>query len=143
MVTAGAERRRRQVKVELGRDYFEWPPVLSPIGPVAAPRELAANKVLAAFGRGATRDLCDVATFASQLDLEQMLLDAKTKDDGFSRPILAEMVVRTLREPDDDWPPGADLDAIREFGRRLVKALDSGEALHGLVPESPIWPELN
>ena len=56
---------------------------------------------------------------------------------------LAEMVVRTLREPDDDWPPGADLDAIREFGRRLVKALDSGEALHGLVPESPIWPELN
>lgn len=143
MVTAGTDRRRRFVKVELGRDHFEWPPLDTPFGPVASPRELAANKVLAAFGRSATRDVCDLATLASQFDLEAVLADAKTKDPGLSRPILADMIHTTLRQPDDDWPPGADIEAIREFAQRLVKALDAGDSVHDLAPRTPVWPDTN
>lgn len=132
MATAGSEHRRRQVKVELARDAIEWPFVETSLGPALSPRELAANKVLALFSRIKPRDLCDVAILADQYDLEQILLDAKVKDAGFSRPILAEMVHMVMNEPDQLWPPAMDLDVIRNFGFRFARALEAGEPVAGL-----------
>jgi hypothetical protein len=141
IVTAGAARRRRQVRVELGRDWIEWPPTTSRLGTVLSPRELAANKALALFGRVRPRDLCDIAILSTNYDLEQVLVDAKVKDPGFSRPILAEMVRMVLTRDEPQWPPGIDLDTVRAFGQRMVKALEDGDKLHGLVAEGPIWSD--
>jgi hypothetical protein len=139
IATAGSARRRRQVRIELGRDYIEWPLVETRLGPALSPRELAANKVLALFSRVKPRDLCDVAILSTQYDLEQVLVDAKVKDPGFWRPVLAGYIRMVLVEPDELWPEGFDLDVVRAFGQRLIKALDDGEELRGLAPDGPIW----
>ncbi|MGH9228558.1 MAG: nucleotidyl transferase AbiEii/AbiGii toxin family protein [Acidimicrobiales bacterium] len=139
IVTAGTVRRRRQVRVELGRDRIEWPPTATRLGAVLSSRELAANKVLALFSRIRPRDLCDIAILSTGCDLEQVLLDATVKDPGFSRPILAEMTRMVLVEPDDLWPANIDLDTVRAFGQRFVKALEDGDDLHGLMADGPIW----
>jgi nucleotidyltransferase AbiEii toxin of type IV toxin-antitoxin system len=122
-VTAG---RRGQVLLDLGRDHIEWPPVTTALGPTLSPRELAANKVLALFGRVQPRDLADVATLAGQLDLGQMLADAKVKDPGFDRRILAEMIRMVVARPDAEWPVGADVEELRRFGRSLADDLERG-----------------
>jgi hypothetical protein len=140
MITAGTERRRRQVKIELGYDYFEWPPVTTAVGQTESPRDLAANKMQALFGRALPRDLCDFATLAAQRDLEEMLVDAKTKDAGFSRPILAEMLRGLLSVPETRWPPDANVKAVVDFGRRLAEALEASRPLHGLAPTEAVWP---
>lgn len=141
MATAGSEHRRRQVRVELARDYIEWPLVETALGPALSPRELAANKLLALFSRIKPRDLCDVAILAGKYDLEEMLADAKVKDAGFSRPILAEMVHMVLREPEQRWPAEMDLAVVRDFGHQLTKALEAGEPTHSLRPNGdPFLP---
>lgn len=141
IVIAGEARRRRQVRIELGRDWIEWPTVHTSLGAVLSPRELAANKVLALFARVKPRDLCDMAIVSIQRDLEQVLVDAKVKDPGFSRPILAEMTRLVLVEPDDLWPEGIDLDVVRGFGQRFVKALEDGATVQGLTPDGAIWSD--
>lgn len=133
------KRRRRLVKIELGRDYREWPPIETRLGRVLSPRELAANKILALFSRVTPRDLCDTAILATQCDLEQVFTDASTKDSGFSRPILAEMIRMVLREPDSRWPMMMNRETVSDFGVRLAKVLENGEPVSGLTPEGSIW----
>jgi hypothetical protein len=123
LVTAG-ELRRSQFKVDLARDHREWPPVTTSLGPTLSQRELAANKALAVFGRVQPRDLVDLARLAEVLDLDEVFADAKTKDPGFNRPVLAEMIGLILRRPDSEWPPGVDVAAVRRFGRQLLRRLD-------------------
>lgn len=141
MVTAGEARRRRQLRIELARDRIHWPPVETRLGAVLSPRELAANKALALFNRVKPRDLCDIAILSTQFDIEQVLRDAKIKDPGFWRPVLAEMVRMVIDQPDERWPETLDIDAVRAFGQRLVKALEDGDMLHGLEPETSIWSD--
>lgn len=141
LVVTGTARRRRQLKIELGRDHQQWPPEETRLGPVLSPRELAANKALALFSRVAPRDLCDIATLASRMDLEGILEDAALKDPGFDRPILAEMITMVCDRPDEEWPPVVDVDSVRAFGTTLAKALKAGKPVGGLQPETPIWPQ--
>lgn len=116
--------RRGALGVDLGRDWMEWPGTTTSLGPTLSPRELAANKVLALFGRVQSRDLADVAALAEHFSLEDMLADAKTKDPGFNRPILAEMIRMVVAVPDVDWPVGVDIAAVRAFGLDLAKYLE-------------------
>ena len=125
MVTAD-EPRRSSFAIDLGRDAREWPGATTSLGPTLSTRELAANKVLAIFGRVQTRDLADLAALAEVLSLEDMLADAKLKDPGFSRPVLAEMVRKVIAVPDVDWPQGADVEALRRFGAELADSLERG-----------------
>jgi len=120
-VTAG---RRGQVLVDLGRDHIEWPPVTTALGRTLSPRELAANKVLALFGRVQPRDLVDVATLSARCDLEQVFADAAVKDPGFNARILAEMIRMVVARPDTEWPVGTDVAEVRRFGRGLADALE-------------------
>jgi hypothetical protein len=118
--------RRSTFTVDLGRDYMEWPGTTTSLGPTLSPRELAAGKVLALFGRVQTRDLADVAALVEHFPLEEMLADAKVKDPGFSRPIMAEMIRRVIAIPDGDWPEGVDVKAVRRFGAELADSLEKG-----------------
>lgn len=125
MVTAVGPR-RSTFGVDLGRDYMEWPGTTTSLGPTLSPRELAASKVLALFGRVQPRDLADVAVLVEHFPLEDMLADAKVKDPGFSPPILAEMIRRVIARPDNQWPQGADVEALRRFGAELADSLERG-----------------
>lgn len=121
VVSAG--RRRSRFTVDLGRDSIEWPPVDTSLGPTLSLRELAANKVLALFGRIETRDLSDLHALAAHVEIDGALNDALTKDAGFDPTVLAEMVQRVIDSPDSEWPAGADVAAVRRFGRALVTSL--------------------
>lgn len=121
VVSAG--RRRSQFTVDLGRDSIEWPPVDTSLGPTLSLRELAANKVLALFGRIETRDLSDLHALAAHVEIDGALHDALTKDAGFDPTVLAEMVERVIDSSDSEWPAGADVAAVRRFGRALVTSL--------------------
>ncbi|CAN5820060.1 hypothetical protein BH24ACT5_BH24ACT5_12050 [soil metagenome] len=107
--------RRTLMRVELGADAQLLESVSSPLGPMLSLRELAANKVLAAFGRHETRDLVDLAALAQVVPLPQAFADAQRKDGGFRVEVLREMVARTAGVRDDLWPAGSDPDAVREF----------------------------
>ena len=122
LVTA-AGRRRSQFRVDLGIDHIAWPPVSTPLGPTLSVRELAANKVLALFGRVQPRDLVDLETLARDRPIEDMLADAAVKDPGFERSILAEMIEHVVARPDPEWPPGTDVARVRAFGQALAAAL--------------------
>jgi hypothetical protein len=122
LVTAG---RRSQFRIDLGRDHIEWPPVTTSLGPTLSPRELAANKVLALFGRVEPRDLADLAQLAAWCDVTDALADAAVKDPGFDPDVLAEMIRLVAARPDPEWPPGCDVGRLRAFGDGLVRLLES------------------
>jgi hypothetical protein len=117
--------RRSRLDVDLGRDYRQWPGTTTSLGPTLSPRELAAGKVLALFGRVQPRDLADVAALVGHYPLEDMLADAKIKDPGFDRRIMAQMVRMVVARPDSQWPAGVDIAAVREFGFGLAKYLEA------------------
>lgn len=109
--------RRTELRVELGRDAQLMESVPSALGPMLSLRELAANKVLAAFGRHEPRDLVDLATVADVIPLRQAFADAVRKDPGFDVAVFHEMVSRTLGVRDDLWPLGSEPDRVRSFVR--------------------------
>ncbi len=101
--------------MEFGRDLQLFPAETCRLGPILSLRELAANKVLAAFGRHQPRDLVDLRALADVVSFEQALLDAADKDGGFDRDVFAEMVTITATIVGDLWPVGCDVDAVRRF----------------------------
>ncbi len=102
------------------------------MGRTLTPRELAANKMLALFGRVKPRDLCDLADLSSAFDMEQVASDAKAKDPGFDRDVLGEMIAMVIARPDVEWPPGADVERVRRFGTALLHRLHDGLSLNGI-----------
>lgn len=124
-LTVSTGRYRRTVLiVELGRDHQLFDSVRSSLGPSLSIPELAANKVLAAFGRREPRDLVDLAVLADVTSLRQAVIDGRRKDPGLIRDPFVEMVGRTMRVRDDLWPKESDPDAVREFAGRVL--LDPG-----------------
>ncbi|MGH8936373.1 MAG: nucleotidyl transferase AbiEii/AbiGii toxin family protein [Acidimicrobiia bacterium] len=85
--------------VDLAWDARLLPPERTPEGPILAEEELAADKMLALFGRAAARDFVDVWVLASRYGLERLCRLAAEKDPGFDRLMLAEMLGRMRRLP--------------------------------------------
>jgi len=54
--------------------------------------ELAADKMLALFGRAQARDFVDVAALTTRLGFDRVCELAAEKDPGFSRTVLREML---------------------------------------------------
>ncbi len=109
--------RRTELRVELGRDAQLFAAVPSAMGPILSVRELAANKILAAFGRHEQRDLVDLASIAAAIPMSQAFVDAADKDPGFDVEVFRQMVTRTIGVRDDLWPAGSDPDRVRTFVR--------------------------
>jgi len=118
-VSSGAYR-RTALRVELARDTQLWPTVAGALGPMLSTRELAANKVLAAFARHEPRDLVDLAALAQVAPVADAIRDARAKDTGFDPAVFAEMVTRTAQQRDDLWPVGSSPAAVREFVRTVL-----------------------
>ena len=115
LIVSTGERRRTTFRVELGRDHQLFAAVPSPLGPVLSLREMAANKILAAFNRHQPRDLVDLHALATVTPMDKAFLDAEQKDPGFDRAVFNEMVTRTAGIRVDRWPPGINLEVVRSF----------------------------
>jgi Nucleotidyl transferase AbiEii toxin, Type IV TA system len=90
-------------KVELARDARIRPPVLLDVGAVLHPEEIAADKVLALFGRAAARDFVDVAALLQRFPAERLLDLAAEKDPGFDRLHFAAALHSVARFEDSDF----------------------------------------
>ena len=131
-VSTGKYRRTVSV-VELRRDLQLFAAVPNALGPMLSIREMAADKMLAAFGRREPRDLVDLSSLAEATSLRQAVVDARAKDPGFGRDPFVEMVARTMLVRDDLWPEGSEPEVIREFARYVLLDPD----LFGDHPELP------
>lgn len=79
-------------EIDLGADARIRPAEPGPLGPMLALEELAADKMLALFGRAQARDFIDVAALVDRLGFDRVCGLAAEKDPGFSRPVLREML---------------------------------------------------
>jgi hypothetical protein len=96
-VTASEEFVRLEVRdgtadtrIDLAWDARMRPPVATDFGTVLHEDELAADKLLAVFGRAEARDFLDVFGLSQRLGWERLLELAKQKDAGVSPERLAE-----------------------------------------------------
>jgi len=89
----------RQVDVELAQDARMLPAVQLAVGAVLHPDELAADKTLALFGRGAARDLVDVDALAGRFGRARLLELAAAKDPGFDAAVFADALGYAAARP--------------------------------------------
>ncbi len=81
-----------EVVVDLGYDFRLHDPERTAIGNVLSLPDLAADKLLALFGRAEARDYLDVYHLAQRFSTDEMLSWAKAKDPGFDEYVLATML---------------------------------------------------
>jgi hypothetical protein len=102
--------------VDLAWDARMRPAVASDLGPVLDQEELAADKVLALFGRAEPRDFLDVYGLSQRLGWPRLLALAEQKDAGFSPERLAESLGRMNRLDQADFGiEDADYLALRAW----------------------------
>lgn len=89
----------RRVDVELAQDARMLPAVQLAVGAVLHPDELAADKTLALFGRGAARDLVDVDALAGRYGHVRLLELAAAKDPGFDAAVFADALDYAAARP--------------------------------------------
>lgn len=100
-------------EVDLGVDARIRPSESGPLGPMLALEELAADKMLALFGRAQARDFIDVAALADRFGFDRLCELAKEKDPGFSLTVLRDMLGSFNRfTPEDLGIPAADHDHL-------------------------------
>jgi hypothetical protein len=73
------------------------------VGPVLHPEDLAADKVLALWGRARPRDFLDVAALLGHYPAERLLELARAKDSGFGAVTFLDALRSIARLGPDDW----------------------------------------
>lgn len=102
-------------EVDLAYDARLLPTTETTIGPVLAEDELAADKMLALYGRARGRDFADVHALLDRYPPERLMELAAAKDRGFSVPRFAEALAAIDRLPREDFPVAdATLTRLRE-----------------------------
>jgi hypothetical protein len=94
--------------VDIAWDARLRPPQPSPYGPVLDRDELAADKVLALFGRAAPRDFVDVFRLLQYYSRDALCALATEKDRGFDARVLGEMLTRIDSYERQDFPVDDD-----------------------------------
>lgn len=74
------------------------------LGPTLSPRDLAARKTLALFGRAEPRDFADVRDLAERYGRDHLIQWAAEDDPGFDRQVFADMLTTIDRFADTDLP---------------------------------------
>ena len=111
--------------VDLAWDARMRPAVASDLGPVLDQDELAADKVLALFGRAEPRDFLDVYRLSQRLGWPRLLALAEQKDAGFSPERLAESLGRMNRLDQADFGiEDADYLALRAWVDQTRETLE-------------------
>lgn len=96
--------------------------VMLDLGPVLHPDDLAADKMLALWGRARPRDFFDVAALIDRYGHGHLLELAKAKDTGFTHKTFIDALRAISRLGDADWAEdGIDSDDAH----RLRKMFDS------------------
>lgn len=103
--------------VDLGRDSPAEEAIdTTELGPTLGPRDLAARKTLALFGRAEARDYADVYDLARRYGRDQLITWAAADDAGFDRRVFASMLSAIERLTDDDLPvPAQRVYAVRAY----------------------------
>lgn len=121
--------------VDLTWDARRFPLEQTENGAILADEELAADKLLALFGRAAARDFVDVAALASRYGLERLCSLAAEKDPGFDRSVLADMLRTFDRLPRADFDvDDSEFDRLRTLVRSWRQQLEI-ETREGPGPE--------
>lgn len=95
--------------------------VILNIGPVLHPDDLAADKLLALWGRARPRDFYDVHALLGRYDAERLLELAKAKDAGFTVAPLLDALNAINRLTEHDWAEdGIDTSAIPDLRRTFA-----------------------
>lgn len=97
------EQAGRACKIELARDARIRPPVRLDVGAVLHLEEIAADKVLALYGRAAARDFVDVAALLRRFPEERLLALAAEKDPGFDAGHFSGALRSVVRLTDEDF----------------------------------------
>ncbi len=122
------EQAGRAYKIELARDARIRPPVRLDVGAVLHLEEIAADKVLALFGRAAARDFVDVAALLRKFPKERLLALAAEKDPGFDAGHFAGALRSVARLADEDFTPMgltiAEVADLRDAATRWAHALE-------------------
>jgi predicted nucleotidyltransferase component of viral defense system len=105
-----------RIEVDLGVDVRMAEPVTTEVGLVLSIDELAADKMLALYGRAELRDFLDVADLLGRFPRERLIELAEAKDAGFTLDRFAESLAALHRFPDADWEAH---DAERERFTRM------------------------
>lgn len=92
-----------QTLVDLAADARLLPPEPSAYGKILSGEELAADKVLAIFGRAEPRDFIDLAALEPTWGLEHLCALAAAKDLGFDPKVFAQMLGRFDRLSRDEF----------------------------------------
>lgn len=113
----------QSIVVDLAYDARLLPPKISQLGPALHPDELAADKVLALYGRAEGRDFHDVAALAERYPTQRLLELAAAKDRGFDRRRFIEMLGSMQRLRDDDFPDPSRAGELRAWFQRWRREL--------------------
>jgi hypothetical protein len=111
-----------RIEVDLGVDVRTTAPVITEVGRVLSVDELAADKMLALFGRAELRDFLDVADLLRRFPKERLVEFATDKDAGFALARFAEALAALHRFPDADW------DAHGAQRERITRIFDEWRA---------------
>jgi hypothetical protein len=149
MVTSGDD----ATELDLATDARLLPIEQGPGFPVLSGEELAADKVLAVFGRAEARDYVDLMAVERRFGLERLFELALAKDPGFSPAVFVDMLdsfprLRRDEFPIDDgqfdelqWRVGVWRSGALEIGRTGERGVDRTQDLehdrkrgHGLDP---------
>ena len=92
-----------RIEIDLGVDVRMAAPVTTEVGRVLSIDELAADKLLALYGRAELRDFLDVADLLGRFPKERLVELAVAKDAGFTLDRFAESLAALHRFSDADW----------------------------------------
>jgi hypothetical protein len=99
------------------------------IGAVLPPDDVAADKMLALWGRAEIRDYVDVAALRAQYSATRLMELAAAKDPGFTPATFAPALAALRRFDDEDWAAaGIDEAAVRRVKQLMA---DWGRELNG------------
>jgi predicted nucleotidyltransferase component of viral defense system len=114
------------VEVDLAYDARLLPAQASDFGSVLHPDEVAADKVLALYGRAEARDFHDVAALARRYPTERLLELAASKDRGFDQRRFTEMLSAIGRLRNADFPDPDRAEELRSWFEQWKQELISG-----------------
>ncbi len=109
------------------------PTVIVEIGPVPHPDDLAADKVLALWGRARPRDFFEVAALIERYGTDRLLILAAAKDAGFSNETFVDALRAMARLGPADWAEdGIDVDRVDQLDSLVLLGAT------GIEPKPPL-----